>query len=238
MNKIQSRMLIVVLFILLKGNMVWGIDFRALAENQFNYAVSLQQQGNLYGAIKEYINVYKYPEAIDWCCKAFRKIQEIISGQIVDKHGPEVDEFVLPFITYYQQIIQENPGTEEAALAQFAICIIYSNDWYQHVKRFDFRQVTQEFQKIIDNYPQSSLIPHALMEIGDSYGRLGYTIDDYPKSIAIYQQIIQDYPNTIYASTAQYNIGITYIGLADYYGYFYEDPKYYPKAIEELTKIS
>ncbi|MDI6704550.1 MAG: hypothetical protein QME40_07765 [bacterium] len=92
----------------------------------------------------------------------------------------------MPIIEYYQQVIQDNPGTEEAALAQFAIGIIYSNDWYQHVKEFDFRRVTQEFQKMIDNYPQSKLRPLALLEIGDSYRGLGYyKYDDYPKSITI-----------------------------------------------------
>lgn len=227
----------------LKVDSTFSDNPNALAEKQYNYAFSIEkdarQQKSIEGlqeAVREYKKVFFYPDAIEWVYKSFHNIEEIIDTLMGmgDYHKPEGNRFVLPLIEECQQTIQNYLGTNEAAIAQFTIGNIIRSQHYQYWKGgYAFKEVTEAFQRVVDNYSKSPLVPHAMMEIANSYDLTGYTIDDSLKAIAIYQQIIQDYPDTLYAIIAQMCIGTEYENK----GYCDEDPEYYRKAIEEITKV-
>ncbi|MBU1262080.1 tetratricopeptide repeat protein, partial [bacterium] len=270
-SKILMGALIISSFMVLKVDSTFGDDHNSLAEEQYNYALSIEkdarQQKSIEGlqtAVREYKKVFQYPEAIEWVYKSSHNIEEIVGMlmEMGDYHKPDGYRFVLLLIEECQQTIHDYPVSNEAAIAEFAIGIIIRTDRYRYFsgnfdKAYDdppfpedfkamyydnpekdvlpWVEVTRQFQKIADNYPDSKLVPHALMEVARSYDLTGYTVDDYPKAIAKYQEVIQDYPDTLYAVISQMCIGTEYAGV----GYWTDEEasSYYKKAIEEIMKV-
>ncbi|MBU1487600.1 tetratricopeptide repeat protein [bacterium] len=232
----QILLTVGIFFLWLNVHSAQSTDYNQVAEEQFNYAKTIEenarQQRSIEGlqkAVREHKKVFFYPDAIEWVYKSFHNIEKIVDMLMIlgNPHIPEGNQYVSPLIEECEQTIQDYPGTDEAAIAQFAIGNIYRSQWYQHWKGgYSFKDVTQAFQKVVDNYPQSPLVPHALMEVANSYDLTGYTTDDGLKAIAIYQQVIKKYPDTLYASLSQYNIGVVCFNMEEH-----------KKSIKEYEKV-
>lgn len=236
------------------------------AEAQYEYAKSLYEGGFLeffvrfardkvkeclpmyveryQEAIREYGKVFRYPDDVEYCDKATSDIEDIVAELLEagiyqaslngeENYPPYDGRFIDPIIEGYRQSIQQYPGTNEAAIAEYMVHLIQSNGGYERYLKYKGLELpppmTKRLQKIVEDYPQSPLIPIILLDIADCYG--------YPKAIEKYQGVIQAYPNTLYASIAQGNIGIVYADK----GYWSKDETeaafYYKKAIEEITKV-
>ncbi|MBU1262075.1 hypothetical protein KJ640_03900, partial [bacterium] len=230
---------------------------RRPAKEQFEYAISLYEEGFQFfvkfardkqkeylpiyvekyqQAIREHGKVFGYPDDVEYCHKAAPKIDQIISDLLKagvyqaslngeENYPPYDGRFVDIIIEEYRQTIQQYPGTEEAAIAEYMIGLIYGNLGYQRWEGSGLLSKKIQFQKIVNNYPQSKLVPLTHIEVGHCCGDI--------EAIPIYQEVTQKYPNTIYASIAQMCIGTEYENK----GYWDENPEYYRKAIEEITKV-
>jgi len=70
----------------------------------------------------------------------------------------------------------------------------------------------QEYQKLVDLYPDSPHAPEALLRIGDSSARLY----DFSRAISAYRRIISDFPDLDITEVAHLRLGNYYRDSQDY----------------------
>lgn len=73
------------------------------------------------------------------------------------------------------------------------------------------------FNRIINEYPQSELASEAQFMLGIYYGdNIAVWDNDYEKAISEYQKVLRNYPNSLEAPAAQYDIADCYIFSKNY----------------------
>jgi len=110
-----------------------------------------------------------------------------------------------PAIHLYKQILLESPETPYASWAQYQIGCCYAG-----LEKYE--KAVEELLKVEQNYPKSEFVDDALERAG-TY-QAGF-LDDHKGAIALYQRIIEKYPESNNAPLAQYLIALTYLGLDD-----------------------
>jgi len=120
----------------------------------------------------------------------------------------------IPAILAYYTFLFDFSDSQWADDAQLGIgnCYFATNDYGNAIT---------EYQKVIDNYPFSDLLPLAQYSIAQSY-RLAYYRNT---AIEKYQELILLYPNSEYCGPSQY-----------YIGYIYYEQNKYQLAIDEFQK--
>ena len=120
----------------------------------------------------------------------------------------------IPAILAYYTFLFDFSDSQWADDAQLGIgnCYFATNDYGNAIA---------EYQKVIDNYPFSDLLPLAQYSIAQSY-RLAYYRNT---AIEKYQELILVYPNSEYCGPSQY-----------YIGYIYYEQNKYQLAIDEFQK--
>ena len=76
----------------------------------------------------------------------------------------------------------------------------------------DLYSARQEYQKLVDLYPDSSRAPEALFRIGDSSTRLY----DFARALRAYGRIISDFPDLDITASAHLRLGNHYRDSQDY----------------------
>ncbi|MBU4310493.1 tetratricopeptide repeat protein [bacterium] len=121
-----------------------------------------------------------YQEAQDKFPEKFLEFQMAIARIYKkEKYFPQA-------LVTYQQIINEHPESKWAPRAQWEIAEIIGHRLGNYEKAFN------EYQRLIDNYPQSRQVADALLGIGECYEYKG----EYKKALAKYQEIIERYPRS------------------------------------------
>jgi len=101
--------------------------------------------------------------------------------------------------------IEENRGQYEEPLRHYAQCL-------QWEKQRQLEKAVSGLQRLIEEHRDAPLVDDALLKLGELETQLGR----YQQAIAVYQKLIQDYPESIHRDGAQKRIGEVYeIGLKD-----------------------
>jgi TolA-binding protein len=139
-------------------------------------------------------------------------------------------------LTTFQQLIDDFPDSQYAASAQYYIAYInaYADDAQLGIGNcyyvtYDYPHAIEAYQKLIDDYPESSLLALAQYSIGQSYRKLA----NYTQAIIEFTKVIENYPESDYPAPAQYYIGYAYYQAQDYSQAILEFQKvidYYPNS--------
>ena len=97
---------------------------------------------------------------------------------------------------YYDRAYQANPEAGDYSLFQQAVMLGYSRD---HKGKID------AMKRMMRQFPSSSLMPDALLEITESYQQLGRTDD----AIATYRRLVSEYPATSQGRRAYLQLALT-----------------------------
>lgn len=149
-------------------------------------------------------------------------------GQVYNRKGDEIIHYSDPAGEEYSRgkdykndaegifyrIIREYPRSEFADDAQYCLAEQYYYDAATIIgdKSYDYKRAIREYEKVINQYPESELCLKAQLGIANCYRCL----NDYHQAIKEYKKVIEKYPTTEEAITAQRNIGISYVALKDY----------------------
>lgn len=109
-------------------------------------------------------------------------------------------------IGQYQQIIDKfntNPSFKD-----FLEKTYFGLAW-AYLKKEDLEKSVQTFQEIADKINNKDIKVSALSQIGDAY----QDAENFSKAIDIYDKILKDYPDSIYADYIQYRQGIALLKL-------------------------
>lgn len=102
-------------------------------------------------------------------------------------------------INIWQQMQITHLGSHYAALAAYKMA------WALY-KQGQLRKATNAFNSFIINYPDSYLVPFALLKKANIF----YMLNEYPDAIKNYKKITKRYKNSIPADRAGYEIGWCY----------------------------
>jgi TolA-binding protein len=131
-------------------------------------------------------------------------------------------EYTNALITF-QQLINEFPDSQYADDAQYYIAYINEKklgyyiqallEYQELINNFpDSPYADDAYQKLIDNYPESSLLALAQYSIAQSYRKL----TNYEQAILEFTKVIENYPESDYTASAQYYIGYSHYQAQDY----------------------
>lgn len=102
----------------------------------------------------------------------------------------------------YNEAYKANPSTGDYSLLQRA-----------RMNGFDgnYRNETELLQQFIKEFPQSSMLPQAYIDLGESYAQLG----DIDRSIEAYSMAVSRYPNSAYGRQANLLLALAYLNQND-----------------------
>ena len=66
----------------------------------------------------------------------------------------------------------------------------------------EFNKAIGAFEKIVEDFPQSSYTEDAQLNIGESYSRM----KEYDKAIEAYSRLVKEYPKKQFINHSLYNI--------------------------------
>ena len=98
---------------------------------------------------------------------------------------------------YYRKSYETDPTTGDYALYQQAFMKGLRRDYSSKITGMD---------EMIEKYPQSALVPAAILEKAESYSAMGNEIS----AISNYRKLIEDYGTTSYGRKAALQLAITY----------------------------
>jgi len=114
-------------------------------------------------------------------------------------------------VKIYRQIIQRFPIQKEAAQAQFEMGEVYFNDKIalfdelhyaplsDLLKRLAYEKAIKQYQKVVNNYPESEWAPQAMHRIGKSYLHM----EEYTKAKEACERLIEKYPESSLTAKAK-----------------------------------
>jgi tol-pal system protein YbgF len=73
---------------------------------------------------------------------------------------------------------------------------------WSYFRKKNYEKAIGEFQRVIQQYPRSPLVPSSLLKMGDGY----YNLKRYGQATNIYLQLIKEYPKSKEAPEADYGI--------------------------------
>lgn len=197
-----------------------------------NYELALDTFGELIADFPDTIWADDAQYYIAWCnlfmeeyVKAIEEFENILLNYPDSDYRDDSQYYIgwtyetklglpIPAILAYYTFLFDYPDSQWADDAQLGIgnCYFATNDYGNAIT---------EYQKVIDNYLFSDLLPLAQYSIAQSY-RLAY----YPNTaIEKYEELILLYPNSGYCGPSQY-----------YIGYCYYEKSQYEVAIDEFQK--
>jgi TolA-binding protein len=117
----------------------------------------------------------------------------------------EVDNLIADFSDH-----EYLPGVVHKIAVQYHLkAYRLENEGLESQARSCFQAASTIFQKVIDQFPQSVVIPRACRSAGDCYRKLG----EYENSISCYQKIVDDHPGFETAWNALFLVGRNYEDL-------------------------
>jgi len=107
----------------------------------------------------------------------------------------------------WQNIIEKQPDSFAAVLAQFHLAETYEKEFQ------DYRKAVEEYRKLITKSQQPSWAAKALYQIGLIFT---YNLEDTKKAIETYTKLIKEYPQSTPAMMANYQLGEIFRSLNKY----------------------
>jgi len=147
-----------------------------------------------------YCRMGKYDDAIE----AYQKILELPpsgSSHSTIRGKIRAIKNAIALLKDERKVIEGRAKTPLAIQAQFRVAELYWRDLNTPQK------AVEEFEKLIAEYPHSSVTPEAQWWIGYIYGKKLYK---YEQAISAYQKVIQNYPTSNFAVESQFQIGNIY----------------------------
>lgn len=102
----------------------------------------------------------------------------------------------------YADAYRANPGTGDYALLSRARMYGYNGDYKEKVSLM---------QQFIKEFPKSSMLPQAYIDLGESYAQLGNT----DRSIEAYSMVASRYPGSAYGRQANLLLALSYLNEND-----------------------
>jgi TolA-binding protein len=170
-------------------------SFRSLYDRHPGFArapEALFQSGeiqNLYlkryhEALLAYLLVEKdYPES-----EFFRRAQ----AQVADIYKNRLRDYSRSIVAYQKLL---DGGTQDLDSVQYEVADIY-------FRLNNFEQARIEFESLLKNYPESSLVPEVQYRIG-----VAYSLEEAPaEAEAAFRAVIKEWPDSSYAVEARYGL--------------------------------
>lgn len=164
-------------------------------EEEYNLALSLSNQGKLQEAISQFEKIIdKYPEtkfanaAKESLITTQKKLNDEQAKILYDKaHRAQDYNEYSSAINKYDKLISEYPYSYWTVYALYRKAeALYAME--------KFTEAKVEWQKIVDNFHTSDLVPHALYHIAEYYEQVA----DYKKAVLSYETLQKTYPKSIY----------------------------------------
>lgn len=174
--------------------------------------------------IEQALSKDDYIKALSLCKELIVKYPE---SEYAEKSKQKLDE--INYMAEIQACKKRIRRKEVSApSAQFRIAEIYETNIQ------DYQQAIREYQKLYQRYADTDWGAEALYRIGCIYALIGLdptsqmnksdiALPDYERAIETFRKIVKEYPDTITASEAQYQIGEIY----------YNHLKAYEQAVNE-----
>ncbi len=105
-----------------------------------------------------------------------------------------------------QKVILNYPGEKELIISAYSLM---GNSQYNQEK---YAEALRTFQSLAEKYPQSNLVPAALLRMGECYEQLG----DDDESFSVFRRVARDYAGFKRADFAQWKIASYFIKKEDY----------------------
>ncbi len=172
-----------------------NMDTSKSVEEEYNLAISLYDKGNLQDAIPQFKKIIdKYPDT---------KFAKVAKELLITTQKKLNDEQARIF--YDDAYRSQDYGEYDLAINKYNKLINKYPDCYWTVyaiyKKAEtlyalekFTEAKVEWQKVVDNFPASDLVPHALYHIAEYYEQVG----DYKKASSSYTILQKTYPESIY----------------------------------------
>lgn len=134
---------------------------------------------------------------------------------------------------YYAKAYATDPLAGDYAMYQQALMKGYGRDYRGKIDMLD---------EVMANYPQSSLVPAAMLEQAEAYGALGESAN----AIASYKKLVRAYPQTGYGRNGYLQLAITQMSTGDRDNavetykkviYTYPTSEEAKVALEDLSKV-
>lgn len=165
-------------------------------EEEYNLGIKFYEQGKLQEAIAQFKKIIdNYPKtkfakaAQDSLLTATNKLNDEQAKILYDDgrkfQGYGEYKFALE---QYDKCINEYPNSYWTVYAVYGKAeILYANE--------EFNKAKVEWQKVVDNFTTSDLVPHALYHVAECYEQQG----DNKKACSFYERLQKTYPESIYA---------------------------------------
>ena len=175
------------------------------AQGFYNRAIEAQNSGKSSRAAKDFKSVYsKYPLSPVAGDSAYRY------AKIVESSGDLLEAF-----DAYNAVVTKYPASphfaeaikrQETIAHQVAQGHI-TNSFIGIKSRLDVKTTASMLSKVRDNAPRAASADKAQFAIGEVYQSRASGATGAARAIAAYRQLTRDYPDSKYASEAQYRIG-------------------------------
>jgi TolA-binding protein len=166
------------------------------AEQHFNLAVTLFQQGDLDQAFLQFKEVVdRFPDtrfaelAVEEMVKINKEACDELAKDLYDDglRYQETGDYQAAILEY-DKVLNRFPASYWAPYAQ------YKKGECFYVWKADFARARVEWERVISTYPHSSIIPDALFHLGDCLERLG----NFMSAKEVYLRLVKDYPESPY----------------------------------------
>lgn len=165
------------------------------AEEEYELARTFYEQGNLQQAILQFKKIIdKYPNTkfANIAQKSLVATQKKLNDEeakIIYDSAQRDREYgkYSSAINRYDELINKYPDS------YWTVYAIYGKAETLYAME-DVTKAQVEWQKVVDNFPTSDLVPHALYHIADCYEQIG----EYKKAASMYDKLQKTYPKSIY----------------------------------------
>ena len=131
-------------------------------------------------------------------CSLFKSADELFSYAELKRNNGEPKEAII----ILEQLISKFTDHEKASEAQYLIAEIYYRDLR------DFSQSIREYEKLMNDFPNSSKVPFALFMQGFIYANM---LSDYDFAKTYYSEFLEEYSNHELAESVSFEL--KYLGL-------------------------
>lgn len=147
-------------------------------------------------ALKEYHEILEfYPDHRD-CAKALYSLAYIYENEFQNKAVTDslLNELVKRFPNSYQaQEARKKLGLRPLEMKVDKAAALFKYAEHTLFNKKDFQRAINEYQEIIENYPDSEYAPKALYAVGWIYEQKSF---ENEKALEYYQKVVDKYPNT------------------------------------------
>ncbi len=142
----------------------------------------------------------------------FDKAAEAFENKVGPAPGAEPKEDVTVALGWYRKVIQEFPDYERLDEVLYYIGKGALQQGRDNQDRNLLKEAVQYLQRLVQNYPQSRLLPQGFLALGEYF----FETDSLYYAKTNYEKIISGYPNAPMFNYALYKLGWVYFNLREF----------------------